>query len=466
MKKRFTNLIVFQLRLFMIIWMIFIVSIPVLANASDIVVKGKVSGSDGPLAGVTVKVDGSTKFVSSDEGGNYTITAPDNGALIFTYTGYIELRVPVNNRTLINITLVAGANQLQEVIVTGYRTQTRGTIIGAVSSVNSSEFSNLPVDNLSNALAGRLTGVTISQPAGTPGMESSIRIRAQGSLTGTNPLFVIDGIVSDKFAFDGLSPSEVQDVTVLKDAASAAIYGARAANGVVLVTTKRGREGAPKLSYNGIYGFQQPTKIPEALNAFEHASAINHQLRYTNVPATDPRYYTQDELDYFKTHSWNWIDETWRDPLTTQHSLDVSGGSQSVKYFLGGSYNYASGSFNNIDYKKFNLRGNVDVSVTKSLKLSLDLNTDTRNTNGPSWDVNNLRYEDLYKALLFRPAMVPPYINGEPVGNWIEWHPGVVLTPSLAGYNTRKWTGLNTMVTLNYTVPFIKGLSAKTSYNR
>ena len=214
-----------------------------------------------------------------------------------------------------------------------------------------------------------------------------------------------------------------------------------------------------------MYGHTIAYKVPETLNAYEHASIINQQLEYIKVPTSDPRYYTQDELDYFKTHSWNWIDEMWQNPSTTQHSMDISGGSQNVKYFLGGSYNYNTGSFVNINYKKINLRGNVDVNVTKNLKVSLDLNTDTRNTFGPSWDVNNLRYEDLYKALLLRSAMVPPYINGEPVGNFVEWHPGAVLNLE-AGYNKRKWTNLNSTVTLNYTVPFIKGLTAKASYNR
>lgn len=432
---------------------------------ADIVVKGVVSNADGPMAGVTVTVDGTVNAVTTNDSGNYSIMAPENGLLIFSYSGYLEQRIAVSKRAIINVTMTA-AGKLEEVIVTGYRAQTRGTVIGSVSSVNSAEFSNTPVDNLSNALAGRLSGATITQSAGTPGMESSIRIRSVGTFNNATPLFVIDGVVSDKFAFDGLSPYEVENITILKDGASAAIYGSRAANGVILVTTKRGKEGIPKLSYNGLFGLQQPTKIPERLNAYEHASAINHQLRYTNVPETDARYYTDDELDYFKTHSWNWVDEMWKDPVTTQHSLDVSGGAKNVKYFLGGSYNKATGTFNNIDFQKLSVRGNVDVNVSKNLKLSLDLNTETRNTNGPSWDVNNWRMEDLYKALMVRPAMVPPYVNNLPVGNWVEWHPGVVLSPGESGYNKRRWTGTNIIATVNYTVPFIKGLSAKASINR
>ncbi|AXY73227.1 TonB-dependent receptor [Paraflavitalea soli] len=434
-------------------------------KVADIVVKGTVSSANGPLAGVTVTVEGAATAVTTTDSGSYTITVPENGLLVFSYSGYAEQRIAVNKRSVINITMTA-TGKLEEVIVTGYRSQTRGAVIGSVSSVSGSEFANTPVDNLSNALAGRLSGATITQAAGTPGMESNIRIRAVGTINNATPLFVIDGVVSDKFAFDGLSPYEVENITILKDGASAAIYGSRAANGVILVTTKRGKEGTPKLSYNGLFGLQSPTKIPERLNAFEHASIINQQLQYTLVPATDARYYTQDELDYFKTHSWNWVDEMWKDPVTTQHSLDVSGGAKNVKYFLGGSYNKATGTFNNIDFQKLSVRGNVDVTVTKNLKISLDLNTETRNTNGPSWDVGNWRMEDLYKALMVRPAMVPPYVNGLPVGNWVEWHPGVVLTPSESGYNKRKWTGVNMIATVNYTVPFIKGLTARASINK
>ena len=413
----------------------------------QITVTGIVSNGEGPLEGATVQVEGNSIAVTTNASGAYTIGVPGNGTLVFSFSGYIEKKSAVNNQSTINVTLEKDPKQLEDIVVVGYRTQKRGTVTGAVSTVKSAELENVPVDNLSNALSGRLTGVTVTQAAGTPGMSSSIRIRSNGTFNNNDALYVIDGVVSDKFAFDGLTPNEVESVTVLKDGASAATYGSRAANGVVLVTTKRGKTGAPKLSYNGIFGLQTPTKVPERLNAFEHASEINQKLNYIGAESNDPRYFSADELDYFKTHSWNWVDEMWKDPLTTQHALEVSGGAKNVQYFLGGSYNYASGSFDNLDFSKLSLRGNVDVSVTKDLKISLDLNTDTRNTNGPSWDVNNMRLEDLYKALMFRGAMVPPFVKGLPVGNWVEWHPGVVIQPDLAGYNRRKWTGLNTMGT-------------------
>ncbi|WP_114781867.1 SusC/RagA family TonB-linked outer membrane protein [Botryobacter ruber] len=429
-------------------------------------VRGKVVDDKGDgLPGVTVLVKGTGNGTVTDIEGNYSLAAREDAVLVFTFVGYNAQEVPVGKRALINVTLTPDQKQLEEVVVTGYRTQARGTVTGSVAAVNSKEFQDVPVDNLSNALAGRLSGVTITQGAGTPGMESSIRVRAQGTFNNADPLYVIDGIVSDKFAFDALSPNVVENISVLKDGASAAIYGSRAANGVVLVTTKRGADGAPRFSYSGTVGVQTPTKIPETLNAYEHASQINHQLRYNNIPESNSKYYTQDELEYFKNNSWNWVDEMWRDPISTQHTLDVRGGSDKVRYFMGGSYNYATGSFDNLDYKKLTLRGNIDVSVTKNLKVSLDFNADRRNTNGPSWQAGNWRQEDLYKALLVRPSLVPPYINGQPVGNWVEWHPGVVIDRSKAGYIENEWTGMNAIVSLNYKVPFVEGLGLKTSIN-
>jgi TonB-linked SusC/RagA family outer membrane protein len=431
------------------------------------VITGAVTDDQGQaLVGANIKVKGTPNGAVTDEAGKYSVTASKNATLVFSFSGFAPQTVQINNQSVIDITLVREINNLQEVIVTGYRSQTRGSVLGSVTSVKGSAVVDVPVDNISNALSGRLSGVTITQGSGAPGMQSDIRIRASGTYNNTDPLYVIDGIVSDKFAFDGLTADQIEDITVLKDGASAAIYGSRAANGVLLVTTKRGKEGAPAISYTGIYGVQTPTQVPKTLSAFEQASAINLQLNYINADSNDARYYTQDELDYFKTHSWNWVDEMWQNPQSTQHSLDVSGGNSKVRYFLGGSYNYSIGSFNNLDYSKYTLRGNVDVSVTRDLKVSLDFNTDTRHTDEPSWQIGNQRQEDLYKALLVRTKMVPPYVNGDPVGNWVEWHPGVVVTPSLAGYEKRNQKELNATVAINYTVPFVKGLSVRTSLNK
>ncbi|HTN39258.1 MAG TPA: TonB-dependent receptor [Arachidicoccus sp.] len=419
-----------------------------------------------PLAGVSIQIKGTTIGVVTDDNGAFTVSGATVGeTLLISNVGFHSLELKIQDQKSLNILLEQSDAELNEIIVTGYRAQSRGSITGSVTSVNASALKDAPYDNLSNALSGRLAGVTVTQEAGSPGIGSTIRVRAQGTFNNVDPLYVIDGVVSDKFTFDGLSTSDIENVTVLKDGASAAIYGSRAANGVVLVTTRRGKNGAPTLNYNGIYGFQNVVKMPATLNAYQQATAVNDQLNYNKTPTTDGKYYTQDELDYFKTHSYNWIDALWVKPYTTQHTLDLSGGNQSVKYFLGGSYNYAGGSFNNLNYQKLGIRGNVDVTVTKNLTVSLDLSANRRLSNGPSWQIGNDRQEDLYKALLIRTAMVPPYINGQPVGNWVEWHPGVVTTPDLSGYNKEEWSELNSILTINYKLPFIKGMSVKAYLN-
>lgn len=437
-------------------------------------VTGKVTAEDGlSLPGVNVIIEGTTAGTTTDADGNYSLSVnSSDDVLVFSFIGYKTQSVAVGNQTTINLTLEADVQSLQEVVVTGYRAQSRGTITGSVASVNSEEFQDIPTGNLSNALAGRLTGVTISTPSGTPGMESNIRIRSMGTFNDADPLFVIDGVIRDKYAFDALSPTEVEDISILKDGASAAIYGSRAANGVVLVTTKRGSVQAPTLNYTSTFGIQSPTRIPEALNAYEHATLINDGLAYQYfyddnfvVPSDDARLYAQDELDYFKENSWNWVEELWQTPITTQHALNISGGTDNVRYFLGGSYIYATGSFENLDYRKLNLRGNVDVDITKNLTLSLDLNTDNRATHGPSWDVGNWRQEDLYKALVLRSNMVPPSVNGMPTGNWVEWSPVAVINGA-AGYNDTQWAGVNSTIMLNYKVPFVDGLGINVKYNR
>ena len=432
-------------------------------------VKGTVTDANKePIIGATIVEQGNTVHGTvTDIDGNYMLdNVPSNAILQITYVGMKSQTIPVNGRTTINITMESDTELLEEIVVVGYRTQARGSVTGSVSTVNSGEFKDIPIDNLSNALAGRLTGVSITQSAGTPGMESNIRIRAVGTFNNQSPLYVIDGIVSDKFAFDGLSTNEVESITVLKDGSAASIYGARAANGVILVTTKRGyRNQSPTLSYTGTFGVQSPTRVPKSLNALEQAEGINAALKYNNVPESDNRYFTKDELEYFSDHSWDWVEELWNEPITTQHSFNVNGGTNNVRYFLGGSYNYATGSFDNIDYRKLNIRANVDVDITNNLTASVDLSTDNRWTRGPSWDTGNWRQEDLYKALVLRTSMVTPYKNGIPVGNYVEWHPGEVINLK-AGYNNIEYTGLNATLGLHYKISYVPGLSIRAKYNR
>lgn len=187
----------------------------------------------------------------------------------------------------------------------------------------------MPVSNLSNALAGRLAGVRVTRTGGAPMTSSDISIRATGTWNNSSPLYVIDGVVRDQYAFDALDSSGVANLSVLKDGASASVYGSRAANGVILVTTKRGEMGKAVINYSDSVGIDHPIKIPRMENAYEHGVFINDALRVRNIDTSDSRYYSQDELNYYKTHVTNdhlWIDEAWRNPVTTRHALSVSGG--------------------------------------------------------------------------------------------------------------------------------------------
>jgi len=431
-------------------------------------VSGTIVGSVSaePLPAVRVRVKGKSQSTMSNSAGRYAATVASlQDTLVFTRIGYEPQQIAIDGRSAIDVRMVALPTQIEAQVVTAYRVQDRGTVTGAVSTVGHADIADVPVDNLSNALQGRLSGVTVTQNAGTPGQMSNIRVRAVGTFNDADPLYVIDGIVSDKFAFDGLNPEDVENISVLKDGATAALYGSRAANGVVLVTTRRGAVKATEFSYDVTVGAQNAPRIPSTLDAYQHAQTINDYLSYNRIPTTDVRYYTDDELQYYQTHSWDWIGALWKQPLDVQHALSITGGSDGVRYFLGGSFLDATGSFSNLSFGRTTARGNLDVDLTSHLRASLDFNGARQNRHGPSWTVSDTNWaqEDLYKALALRTRMVPPYQAGLPVGNWVEWNPGVVIS-NQSGYDRREWSQLNVRGRLEYQVPWVTGLSASLGY--
>lgn len=406
------------------------------------VVTGTVVDPTGmPVIGANIMVKGTTNGTITDMDGNFSLEADKDAILVVSYIGFANQEIKVGNQSKLSIALKEDAEALDELVVVGYGTQKKVNLTGAVAAVNTDDIQDTPASSLSNALVGKIAGVLMTQSGGKPGAGSSMTVRAQGTWNNTEPLYVIDGVIRDKFAFDGLDASEVANVSVLKDAASAAVYGARAANGVVLVTTKKGKIGKPVISYTGSIGISDATKIPETQNAYNQAVFINDNLRVENVDPSDARYYTDDELAYFKTHSYNWLDEAWEQPLVTRHSLNVSGGNEKVRYFVGGSYYYETGSFENLSFKKYNLRSNIEANITEDLIASLNLNMDLRNDHKPywRWDNDNDTMSDLYKGLLFRTGQVPPYVDGKPTGTFVEWHP-IETIQDHAGYNRKKYS--------------------------
>lgn len=419
-----------------------------------------------PVIGASVKVKGTRLGTITNFDGRFSLKADEGSTLVISYIGYDDKEVAASSGTALHVALQEHSKSLDEVVVVGYGVQKKVNLTGSVASVDAKTIEDIPASNLTSALSGRLAGVNITQTAGKPGGGSSLSIRADGTWNSTAPLYVIDGVVRDKFAFDGLDASEVENLSVLKDGASAAIYGSRAANGVVLVTTKKGKKGKPQISYTGSIGFSNPTKIPKVFNAYEQATYINESLRNDLVPEGDNRYYTEDELDYFKTHSYDLVDMAYKTPVVTRHSVNVSGGNEWVRYFIGGNYYYETGSFKNLNFKKYSFRSNIDANITKDLVVSLGLSTDSRNDHKPywKWDNDNDNMANLFQGLLRRGLYIP-YIDGKPNGTILKWHPMEVVNGK-TGYNKKNYTNYEINVGLKYSVPFIKGLNLSLTYNR
>jgi TonB-linked SusC/RagA family outer membrane protein len=432
-------------------------------------VVGTVVDTNGePVVGAAIAVKGTTTGVISDTDGKFSLHVDPNAVLVVSYLGYKTQEVRAGNQSALSIVLTEDSQLLEDVVIIGYGAQKKVNLTGAVATVNTGEIQNMPVSNLTAALSGKLPGVTITQFTGSPGTSSSLTVRAKGTWNNTDPLYVINGVVRDKFAFDGLSANDVENISVLKDGASAAIYGARAANGVILVTTKKGVTGKPVINYSGSIGTSSPTKIAPTQNSYNQAVLINDYLDQQDIDKGDTRYFTTDELDYFKTHNWSWLDESLRNPVTNHHSLNVSGGNDRVRYFVGGSYHYETGIFDKINYNKSNLRGSIEANITKDLIASLDLNMDNRLMQRSEWryDAGNDTQYDLFKALLMRTGQVPPYVDGLPVGlPFVEWHPLEIISGN-GGYDRKKYGNYEATVSLQYNIPFIEGLSVKLLYNK
>lgn len=431
-------------------------------------VRGRITDANGdPIIGATITDKSTGQKTVTDIDGNYDIAVSDDHAkLVVSYIGFSSKEMSVNDKSVLNASLSEDTQGLNEVVVIGYGVQKKVNLTGSVAAVDAKTIENIPTANLSNALAGRLSGVNITQTAGKPGGGSSLTVRATGTWNNSSPLYVIDGVVRDKFTFDGLDASEVENISVLKDGASAAIYGSRAANGVVLVTTKKGASGKPTINYIGSVGISDATQIPDMFNAYQQAVYINNSLKNQNISENDTRYYADDELEYFKEHSYDWIDMTWRDPIIYRNSVNVSGGNDRVKYFLGGNYYYETGSFDNLNYRKYSIRSNVEAKITNNLTASLNINTDTRKDRKPYWtyDYDNDNMNNLYNGLLRR-GIFAPYINGKPNGTYLKWSPMEVIDGA-SGYNRKKYTTFDISASLSYDVPFVKGLNLKLTFDK
>lgn len=396
---------------FLVCITVFLTSSFALSSAS--LVKGTVKDSktETPLIGVSVFVSGTSKGVVTDIDGNYAIEVPSpNSVLVFSYVGYNVQKITVGNQSIIHVALAENTNVLNELVVIGYGTQKKSVVTAAISKVTADDLKDVAPVRIDDALKGITSGVTVTTASGQPGAGSQVRIRGIGTINNSDPLYIVDGMPIDG-GIDYLNPTDVQSVEVLKDAASGAIYGARAANGVILVTTKSGKAGKVNLSYNFSYGWQDAWKHRSVLDATQYAIMMNE----ASLSAGDGVMYSDP---YSLGKGTNWQDEVfYKNAPKEQHQVSLSGGSESIKYFLSAGYfkqdGIVGGNFNHSNYQRLTLRSNTDYKLLETKdrnflnKINLTVNLSYAYAKSKGISTNSEYGSPLGSALIMSPLMDP-----------------------------------------------------------
>ncbi len=421
-------------------------------------ISGTVSDNNGALPGASVIVKGTTNGTQTDFDGNYNLNnVSSTDILVVSFLGYKSKEVAVNNQTNINITLEEDTESLDEVVVVGYGTQKKSDLTGAVSVVKGKAVTVAPTPNLAQNLSGKLTGVVTRQETGRPGGDGGqFLIRGQSTFGNNNALILVDGI---ERSIDRLDPNAIESITVLKDAASAAIYGARAANGVVLVTTKRGSSGAPSISFNSSIGFQSATNVPEMLDAGQFAEFFNE----ARVNVGDDPFFTDEQVRQYQDGtlpSTDWWSEVIRKSAPVQqYGLTVSGGGKKVRYFTSLGMLDQEGLYETSSFKRYNVRANIDVDLTDRFTFAIDLAGRRENIS----DSSNEPFGSLLNAQPTSPAFVPDSVEPGGLG-----YNGVNISPIgeaiRSGYNRTNWAVFQGNLKLDYNIP-IEGLSTTFKYS-
>lgn len=360
-------------------------------------VQGTVTDEKGePLVGVTIQVKGTNSGTATDAEGKFSIEAPEGATLVVSYIGYNTKEVPLNGQANITIVLQTASTGLNEVVVVGYGTQKKIDLTGAVSAIGPKELENRPITNMSSALQGTMPGVTVTQNNGQPGSDGgTIRIRGIGTLNNSNPMVVVDGVVS---SLNDINPDDIASISVLKDAASAAIYGSRAANGVILVTTKKGASGTLTLHYNAYVGKQSPTRLPDFVPSWQAAELYNEVQQNEGRPIK----YSEEDIQKFKDGSdpdnypnTNWLDLLYRGSgIQQNHYIDMSGGTDKTQYMFSLGYYDQEGVVKNSDDKRYstrlNLTSHIGSRLTVDAKLSYEREVFKEPTNPYTGDFSQI----------------------------------------------------------------------------
>jgi len=432
---------------------------------ASIVIKGNVSDDTGkPLSGVTVKLKGSSLGVATNPSGDYSITIPDEtGTLVFSFISYQTQEIKVHGSSTVNVTLKPSDNNLKEVVVVGYGTQNKSTVSGAITTVKAKDVALSPDADLSAGLAGRIPGVIINDRGGElggynqpSGKSVSIFIRGISTTGDASPLIVIDGIVRDYDQLQLVSPNDVASISVLKDG-SAAIYGSRAANGVILVTTKRGTEGKPTITATVNQSLVQQERVPESADAYTFATMSNLEQQLKGLPLP----YTAAAIQAFKDGSdpLNYPNTNWQDLIfkkwfdQTRGDVSVSGGTPASKYFISAGYLGDNSPFiDGFTYSnQYHFRSNIDAQINKDLKVSLDVGGIKQGS-----EISQINWAHIFLGL---PTAVGIYPNGDYGSGRTGFSALSMARDPNYGYINQDKGNFTSKVSAEYTVPGVEGLS-------
>lgn len=394
-------------------------------------ITGKVSDIQGePIIGANVieKANPANGTIT-DADGTFALNVPEKAVLVVSFIGYHTLEIAINGQSVFNITLSEDMQALEEVVVVGYGTQKKINLTGAVSSVSRKELDNRPITSLSAGIQGLAPGVTALTASGKPGADgASFQIRGKGTLNNSNPYILVDGIETG--TIDQIDPNDIESISILKDAASAAIYGSKAANGVILITTKRGVEGKPVVSYNGSYGIQNAVTLLDEMSSADYATLYNQAL---TSAGKSPRF-TEQEIQKFRDGSdpynypnTDWVGMAFGTGMIQKHNVNVMGGHDKAKYMISAGYLTQEGILRNSDREQFNLRSNLDVQLSKnvSVRSSMSYIRNNRSEPIPSYAVSSLSGGIVRQLFRIAPWIPYKYEDGSygsiGDGNPIAW---------------------------------------------